>query len=244
MKLIYPQPAKSRAAFTLVELLVVIAIIALLVSILLPALTRAKEEAVFLICKNQVRQFSMAITAYATENDEFVPPMDPFYGDTFNSQFDVIYENVKKGLGILYPNYIQDINFFACPRDTEKNGFKGVVEKLEEQGHEIITLPIYQNTPTSYLYFGGLTQDSAPHLFPKPGSRIKITDDPQYGPLLFERIHYDSYLQETSSWHINGRVNVLSLRCDVAEVKVFPEMGLWNYILQMDFVEEELRLHY
>lgn len=59
--------------FTLIELLVVIGVIAVLMSVIVPSLTRAKEQCREVICRSNLRQLVMANLGYAAENDsEFV----------------------------------------------------------------------------------------------------------------------------------------------------------------------------
>jgi prepilin-type N-terminal cleavage/methylation domain-containing protein/prepilin-type processing-associated H-X9-DG protein len=66
---------KSHAAFTLVELLVVISIIALLMAVLLPALTTARQQARVVVCGLNLKQIGAAIAAYQSSNDGKVPVM-------------------------------------------------------------------------------------------------------------------------------------------------------------------------
>lgn len=91
----------KKGGFTLIELLVVIAIIALLLSIIMPALKKAKEQAMAMGCMSNQRQASIATLTYSEENDGYNIPswqqmafvtnitpehwytyIKPYYGDT------------------------------------------------------------------------------------------------------------------------------------------------------------------
>jgi prepilin-type processing-associated H-X9-DG protein len=63
---------RSRIAFTLVELLVVIGIIAVLISVLLPALTKARKAANTIKCASNLRQIASAMLLYATQNNGYI----------------------------------------------------------------------------------------------------------------------------------------------------------------------------
>jgi len=65
---------RNQSGFTLVELLVVIGIIAILISLLLPSLNRARESASSLKCLSNLRQIAQGLVMYANENKGQVPP--------------------------------------------------------------------------------------------------------------------------------------------------------------------------
>ncbi len=75
---------RPRAAFTLIELLVVVAIIALLISILLPSLGRARAQARATVCGTRIAQITKAILLYADDYDETPPFMGLGWEDVRN----------------------------------------------------------------------------------------------------------------------------------------------------------------
>jgi prepilin-type N-terminal cleavage/methylation domain-containing protein/prepilin-type processing-associated H-X9-DG protein len=129
----------GRGGFTLVELLVVIGIIALLISILMPALNKVKVQAQRTACMSNTRQLAMAWQMYSNDNKDFLPMNWP---DGSNSGLDPAPSKfvpwfVGKGRastlsppllkgggnndeaiirGAVYP-YLKSIKVYKCPGD-------------------------------------------------------------------------------------------------------------------------------
>lgn len=122
-----PRQAACAAGdgFTLIELLVVIAIIAILASMLLPTLGRAKENGKRSACLNNLRQQAIALTMYAQDHTEKLPTRSVFaYSLSPDNQLprnDQQALDYLTGLGRLYPGYIREPKVFYCPSMTEKN---------------------------------------------------------------------------------------------------------------------------
>jgi prepilin-type N-terminal cleavage/methylation domain-containing protein len=68
-----PNTHRPPGAFTLIELLVVIAIIALLIGILLPALSSARRTARTAVCQSNMRQLGIAVSGYTSDAEDFLP---------------------------------------------------------------------------------------------------------------------------------------------------------------------------
>jgi prepilin-type processing-associated H-X9-DG protein/prepilin-type N-terminal cleavage/methylation domain-containing protein len=101
---------KKRMGFTLVELLVVIGIVALLISILLPALNRARESAKQVACMSNLRQLSYLLQQYANDYHDFMPCVasseliDPFWNQKISRY---AFKTIQIGEGTN--------NIFTCP---------------------------------------------------------------------------------------------------------------------------------
>jgi prepilin-type N-terminal cleavage/methylation domain-containing protein/prepilin-type processing-associated H-X9-DG protein len=191
-----------KAGFTLIELLVVIAIIAILASLILPALSKAKAKGQQAFCINNVKQVSLAFLGYSIENRDTFPsgaaklptlPVDEdwIYWNTGDSRItNPNRKDVNKSpLAAHIGNF--NTNLFRCPSD------KDVLKRIPLLGQLTYQFSYTANSMMEVIGMGGVNhgicslyagdpQFETLHfkisMLKNPGTKLMIVEEHAYSP--------------------------------------------------------------
>jgi prepilin-type N-terminal cleavage/methylation domain-containing protein/prepilin-type processing-associated H-X9-DG protein len=197
---------RKSSGFTLIELLVVIAVIALLLSILMPALSKAKDLAMGAACKGNLKNYTFAVAMYLDDNDGkfcdadkcYFSSSDPYpvesgIGSNYrhlrwcNGDVD-LKSNPEYG-GTLFP-YLMDAKSFICPAFKRLAVRNSQDQFFQADGAAIRNYePWYNYTMNAYLGSrrSGIKESSVLNVseVKKPATTFSFTEessfvDPQY----------------------------------------------------------------
>lgn len=118
---------KRYSRFTLVELLVVISIVAILASLLLPAVSKAREKSKTILCKSSLKQAGQLIYSYLNDYQDYFP--------AFTSTGTNSYDGKMK-------DYAPNPSFFTCPSSSEEEVTYNYANRLYKGKYWPVTLAL------------------------------------------------------------------------------------------------------
>ena len=149
--------ATQESAFNLVELLVVLIVIGVLVGLLLPVVSKAKEAGRATACLSNLRQIGIALQLYVQDNNNRMPMMRDRLLETNAAPP----TNTLPGVEVALSNYLGSAKVLRCPSDRKQ---------------------IYEQTGSSYAWNSLLNGQEAEHL-----KVFNMDFDPHQIPVMFDK---------------------------------------------------------
>ena len=198
----------NRRGFTLVELLVVIGIIAILVGLLLPALNKARRQAMLAQCQSNMRQIALGMLQYTNDNQNHIMIGWIDSGKKFGA---TLYPDGWGWAGeLMYQGYVRSENYYVNPNSTvtptQTQISTGTVFRCPEDILETGGNGSYPTDPLNTGYNISL-QGNTPMRYDGAPLHAVVTS---YGL----NVHNDSQ-NAASSWFLNGTTRVASNQTDM-----------------------------
>jgi prepilin-type N-terminal cleavage/methylation domain-containing protein/prepilin-type processing-associated H-X9-DG protein len=193
----------GRRGFTLIELLVVISIIALLLAILMPGLSRAKEQARSIACRSNLRQYAVAGRMFSDDHDFAFPRSFTWlFNDTKNPEgTNCNWHDPDKNLnvnpqyaGVLWP-YLKGLDIHLCPTFNTVARARGC-QKCKASSSPIPMEPQYGYTMNSFLNGDAWT------MVPKADLKAKLKALQKETQVVQPAMVF--YFSEENTWGIKG----------------------------------------
>lgn len=171
MKSALPYGSRTRAAFTLIELLVVISIISLLISILMPSLTRAREQAKRVHCLAKLKDMGTALATYENNNHDALPPAEFVATDSDDNSFVQTFGWIEILFTHIYRERVNVAADFPVQRNIEGRKWekyflcKTAGEEGVSSGHYRVYLPVWATGSYSILGDGTYGVDTQANPF-------------------------------------------------------------------------------
>ena len=234
---------KQCLKFTLIELLIVIAIIAILASLLLPALNSARRKVYAAACGDQMRQTYLLLMSYAGDHDDYMPPGSHFA--TFLFQSGYIPEKNGKLIDPSEPLVVFRFpHLFLCPQlksAAQCTNWNSSMTPLEWNMPTLQAAKTYNSWDPEWKYGWGQTKTHRklsrfiPNSMILGDTQLEETCGTWYNSYSGAHQLCFYYVGTTITLGHGDRQNIVMFNGSVRSVKILPYTGTGDAAARVDF---------